>query len=103
MTDASASQKIPLVFFRTAAGSEPVRGMVEGVAEGRASRGRTGPVTGAMAVASGYAAVPAVGERPMGNSDGPADGAHSTCNRLPLRRASGGVAWVHQEDAGNAR
>ena len=50
-----------------------------------------------MAVAGGHAAVPPDGERAMGSPDGAADETDSTRAALPLRRAPGRVARVHQE------
>ena len=64
-------EKIPLVFFRTAVGSEPVREWLKELQEPeRQAIGRV--VAGAVALASGHAAVPADGSGAMGNPHGPA-------------------------------
>jgi hypothetical protein len=57
MTDDPQPQKIPLISYRAAAGSEPVREWLKGLDEA-APGDREGPAAGAMAVAGGHAAVP---------------------------------------------
>lgn len=103
MTDGPSPQKIPLVFFRTAAGSEPVREWLKELPE--AERHTIGQDL-LRAQWRWPVGMPLC--RPLGNGlweipDGPAGEAHSACTRLSLPRAPGGAACVHQENAGNAR
>ena len=89
-------QKIPLIFYRTAAGSEPVREWLKGLDQ--AERQAIGKdLLRAQWVARGYAVVPVNGKWAMGSPDGAADETDSTRAALPLRRAPGRVARVHQE------
>jgi hypothetical protein len=62
-------QKIPLIFYRTAAGSEPVREWLRGLDEAE----RQAIAAGTMAVAGRDAIVPPDGKWPMGGPNGPAD------------------------------
>src|ERR1019366_8676807 len=55
-----------------------------------------------MAVAGGDAAVPPVGKRLLGGPHGPSDETDGAGAALPLPRAPGRVARVHQENAGHA-
>lgn len=55
-----------------------------------------------MALAGGDAALPSDGRWSVGDSDRPADEADGTGADLPIPRASGGTARIHQEDADNA-
>ena len=97
----SQPQKIPLIFYRTAAGSEPVREWLKGLDEAeRQAIGKDLP--GAMAVAGRDAAVPPVGKWAVGGPNGPADETDGTGAALPLPRAPGRVARVHQENASHA-
>ena len=102
MADDLPPQKTPLIFFRTDAGSEPVRERLKGLVEAERQAIWEGPLAGAMAVAGGYAAVPPVGRRTVGSPDGTADEAHGACAALSLPRPSGRFAWVYQEDADDA-
>jgi hypothetical protein len=56
-----------------------------------------------MAVAGGDAALPPNGERAVGNPYGPTHKTDGTRYALPVPRASGRIARVHQENAGHAR
>jgi hypothetical protein len=55
-----------------------------------------------MAVAGRDAAVPPVGKWSVGGPNGPADETDGTGAALPLPRAPGRVARVHQENASYA-
>ena len=63
MADDPQPKKIPLIFFRTITGSEPVTGMAEGTAGRRTADDRQGLVASAMALAGWNAAVPRDGKR----------------------------------------
>jgi antitoxin HicB len=56
-----------------------------------------------MAMAGGHAALPCDGKRVMGSPNGSADEADGARSDLPLPRAPGRVARVHQESAVHAR
>ena len=103
MTEEPPPQKVPLIFFRSGKGTEPVREVAEGTARSRTSRRRERPFEGAMALASRNASVPADGQWSLGNPHRFADEAHGARNVVPVPRALGGTARLHQEDAGNAR
>jgi antitoxin HicB len=53
-------------------------------------------------LACGNAALPAHGQRDMGDSDGFADEAHGARFDLSLSRTPGCAAWVHQENSHHA-
>jgi len=97
-------QKIPQLFFRTAAGSEPVREWPKGLptAERQAIGEDLLRAQWRWAVGGGDAAVPPLGARVMGSADRLADKAEGACPALPLRRAPRRPARLHQEDAANA-
>jgi hypothetical protein len=101
-----APQKIPLLFFRTEAGSEPVRDWLKGLAEGiagiRAPRRRERPIKSAMAVAGGYAAVPSVRWRIVGGTDELGDEADYAGVAQSLPRPPDSLARICQEDADHA-
>jgi hypothetical protein len=91
-------QKIPLIFFRTRAGIEPVREWLKGLPEGeRRAIGKD--LTSAMAMAGRHAAVPPLEKRAVGSPDGPADESHRARAALFLPQASGS----YQENAYDAR
>src|ERR1700728_3100818 len=95
-------QKIPLIFFRTAAGSEPVREWLKGLPEvERRSIGKR-PLAGTMALANWYAAMPGDGRRPLGNPHRSADEADGPGAAVRLPRTSRGAPRLHQKIAGNA-
>ena len=78
-----AAEENPADLLSHAGRKRAIAGMVEGIA-GRGTAGnRQGPLAGSMAAASGDAAVPCDGKRPLGNSDGSADEARSA--RFALR------------------
>jgi hypothetical protein len=54
-----------------------------------------------MALAGRHAVVPPYGRRPLGNPDRPANETDSARAALFLPQAPGGIARVHQENAGN--
>ena len=86
----------PADLYRTAACSEPVRDWLRGL--DKAERQAIGKdLLRAQWVARGYAVVPVNGKWAMGSPDGAADETDSTRAALPLRRAPGRVARVHQE------
>lgn len=62
MVDDPRPKKIPLIFFRTPSGSEPVREWLKELPEGNGRR-RQGPVASAMALADSNAAVPRDGKQ----------------------------------------
>ena len=102
MTEGPQPQKIPLIFYRTAAGSEPVREWLQGLDEAERQAIGKDLAAGAMALAGRHAAVPPNGKRAVGDPDRSADETHGACAPLPLSRAPGRVARVHQENAGHA-
>jgi antitoxin HicB len=53
-------------------------------------------------LAGGYAAVQTAEWWTVGDSHGPADETDSADSDLSLSRASGCIAWIHQEDTNNA-
>jgi len=76
-------RKVPLVFFRTDSGAEPVRDWLRGLDEaGRQANGAR-PVAGAMAVAGRDAPLPPGGQRFMGNSNWITAKSYGTCIDLP--------------------
>ncbi|HVB34661.1 MAG TPA: hypothetical protein VNJ52_09860 [Patescibacteria group bacterium] len=94
MTEELRTKKIPLIFFRTAAGSEPVREWLKGLPE-------------AERQAIGEDLLRAQWRWPVGmplcrNPDGPAN--ETICARvaLPLPGAPGRAARVHQENTRHA-
>jgi hypothetical protein len=102
MTDEPQRQKIPLIFYRTAAGSEPVREWLKGLEE--ADRRAIGmdlmraqwrwPVRMPLC-------------RPMGSGlweirHRPSIETDSARVAVPLSRALGCRTWVHQENTGDA-
>src|ERR1017187_251177 len=98
MTDDPQPPKIPLIFYRTAAGS----GVAKRAGGSGAPGDRERPAAGAMAVAGGDAAVPPDGKRLVGGPHGPSDETDGACVALPLPRAPGCAARVHQENASHA-
>jgi len=67
MTREKTPRKVPLVFFRNDAGSEPVRDWLKGLDELERRAIGTDLFTRAMALASGYATLPRHGKRLVGN------------------------------------
>src|SRR5436309_1710632 len=76
--------------------------MDEGVGGSGAPSHRQGPDAGAMALAGRHAAMPADGQRAVGNPDGPADETDGARAGQLLPRAPGRAARIYQEDAGDA-
>ena len=68
----------------------------------QANASREGSVTGAMALTSRNASVPADGQRPLGNPHRSADETGGARDAVPVPRTFGGAARFHLEDAGNA-
>ena len=99
MADDPQPQKIPLIFYRTEAGSEPVREWLKGLPETDRQAIGQGPFAGAVAVAGGNAAVPPAGERLVGSADRLDDETDGACSALPLSRTPGRPARFYQEDA----
>ncbi len=89
----------PAGLLSLAAGKRARAGVAEGIAGSRASSHRERSVARAMAVARRDAAVPAVGERSVGDPDGPADEADGPRPALLLRRAPRRAARIYQENA----
>src|SRR5438876_3022260 len=79
-----APQKIPLVFFRTSAGSEPVREWLTRIGAGRAPCDRERSVAGPVALAGGHASLPSDGKRSVGSANRPARKSHGARIDLPL-------------------
>ena len=85
------------------AGWHPSAGMVAGVTSGGTSGNRQRSIARAMAVAGRNATLPPSGKRAVGDPNGPADETDRAGAAMPLPRTSGGIAWVHQENALDAR
>jgi hypothetical protein len=84
MPEDAQPNKVPLIFFRTLSGSEPVREWLKELpVEERQAIGRD-LLRAQWQMARGNAAVPRDGRRPLGNSDGPAHETHGTRVALPL-------------------
>lgn len=84
MADHPQPKKIPLIFFRTLTGSEPVREWLKELPEEERQAIGRDLFASAMALAGWNAAVPRNGKRPLGDSDGFADEAHGACIALHL-------------------
>lgn len=102
MAEGPRPQRIPLIFYRTQTGNEPVREWLKGLDEVERHAIGKDLLAGAMAVAGGHAAMPADRQWLVGNPDGPADQKDGARADLPLPRALDRPARVHQEDAVNA-
>src|SRR5271157_228500 len=102
MSDDPQPRKIPLVFFRADAGRRTGARVAERAGGSGAAGDREGPAPSAMAVAGRDAAVPPHGKRSLGSPDEPHYETDSAGVALPLPRAPGGVARVHQENASHA-
>lgn len=93
--------KVPLVFFRTAGGSEPVREWLKGLPE--AERQAIGmDLLRAVAVAGRHAVMSAFGGWLVGSPDQSADTADRTSAALHLQGALCCLAWIHQENTHGA-
>jgi hypothetical protein len=84
MAEDPQRRKIPLIFFRLRPGQEPVREWLKELPEVERHAIGKRPIAGAMAVASRDAAMPPVGKRTMGGSDGHADETDGARAALPL-------------------
>ena len=102
MVDDPQPREIPLIFFRTLAGSEPVRDWLKELPEEERQAIGKDLLAGAMALAGRHAAVPPVGKRAVGSPDGPSDETDGARAALSLPRAPRRAAWVYQENAGDA-
>ena len=76
--------KIPLIFFRTLAGSEPVREWLKQLPEEERQAIGKDLLRAQWRWPVGHAVVPRDGRRTMGNPDGPADEADGARVALPL-------------------
>src|SRR3954452_4093000 len=94
-------RKIPVVFYRTAAGAEVVR-LAERPRPRRPRRNWPGPDARAVPLAGRHAAVPVAGARPLGSAQRPAEPSHCAGAILRCWRADRRAAWLHQEDAEDA-
>jgi hypothetical protein len=95
-------KKIPLVFFRTLAGNEPVREWLKELPE-QDRQTISKDLLRAMALAGGHASVPPDGRRAMGGSDRSANESDRARPDLLLPRAPRRAARVHQENPCNSR
>src|SRR5438445_9116245 len=98
---AEASQKIPLVFFRTSAGSEPVREWLKGLEQAeRHAIGRD--LLRAQWRCGGHASLPSDGKRSVGSANRLARKSHGARIDLPLPGPPRGPARLYQENASHA-
>jgi hypothetical protein len=95
-------QKVPLIFFRSRKGTEPVREWPKELPETERHR-RQRPLEGAMAVASWNASVSADGGRALGNPHQFAVEPHCACTVVSVPRAFGRATRLHQENANDPR
>ena len=103
MADDPQALKIPLIFFRTLTGSEPVREWLKELPEEERQAIGMDLLRAQWRWPVGMPLCRALGSGLLGNSDGPADEAHGARVALRLPGASGRTARVHQEDSHYAR
>jgi antitoxin HicB len=76
--------------------------MAKGIAGSRTARYRQRPIAGTVEVASGNAALQAIGKRFVGNPHGFADETDGTRVAMRVLRSSGSFARIYQENPQNA-
>jgi hypothetical protein len=84
MAEDPQPKKIPLIFFRTLAGSEPVREWLKELPEEERQALGKDLLRAQWRWPGGHAVVPRDGRRPMGDPDGLADETDGACVALPL-------------------
>jgi len=95
-------RKIPLVFFRTLAGGEPVREWLKGLPEAERHIIGKDLLRAQWEVASRDAALQTIGKRLVGDPYGLTDKTDGARAAVPVRRPSGSVARIYQENAQNS-
>jgi hypothetical protein len=102
MAEDPPPQKIPLIFFCTEVGSEPVREWLKGLPEAERHAIGKNLLRAQWQWPVGMPLCRPLGGRTVGSPDGPANEAHGARVPLSLPRAPGRVARVYQEDADHA-
>src|ERR1035438_10206356 len=103
MTENPSPQKIPLIFFRSGNATEPVREWLKELPEAERHAVGKDLLRAHWRWPVGMPLCRPMGSGLLGNPHRSADEAQGACNVVPVPRAFGGTARLHQENAGNAR
>jgi len=102
MTEDPTRQKIPLIFFRSGKGTEPVREWLRELPEAERQAVGKDLLRAQWHWPIGMPLCRTDGQRPLGDPHRSADETHGARDAVPVPRTFGGARRLHQENTGNA-